>query len=111
MQIKITVVLLSFLIFTSCKTQPSKTDSTQIADASKTIGIVSHKYNVTGCATVIIVNQTNEEELVLIPSKPLEKNIDADGLEINFNYRMLKMPNPKGCNVGVPAEITNVSKK
>jgi hypothetical protein len=47
----------------------------------------------------------------LIPRDTLSPEFDIDGLEIFFNYRKLKMPNPKGCSVGIPAEIKDISKK
>ena len=41
----------------------------------------------------------------------LADDMDKDGLNIYFDYQPLKMKNPEGCNVGIPAEITNISKK
>jgi hypothetical protein len=75
-----------------------------------TMGTVSHKYRPTGCATVIIVKQ-EEEEITLIPKDKLAKEFDVDGKQIMFNYHTLKMPQPEGCAVGMPAEITDISKK
>jgi hypothetical protein len=77
-----------------------------------THGKVSHQYQKTGCATVIVVQSENPEEaLVLIPKDILSFEFDKDELEIVFNYRKLRMPNPKGCTVGIPAEIKDISKK
>jgi hypothetical protein len=75
-----------------------------------TTGKVSHKYRSTGCATVIVFNQDGTE-MTLIPKDKLPKEYDVDGMEIKFNYHSLKMANPQGCNVGMPAEITEISKK
>ncbi|MCW3105058.1 MAG: hypothetical protein JWO09_3498 [Bacteroidetes bacterium] len=50
-------------------------------------------------------------EMTLIPKDKLASEYDVDGLEIAFNYHPLKMPNPAGCTVGMPAEITDLSKK
>jgi hypothetical protein len=50
-------------------------------------------------------------EVTLIPKDKLASEYDMDGLEITFNYHPLKMPNPAGCTVGMPAEITDLSKK
>lgn len=75
-----------------------------------TVGKVSHKYRATGCATVIVFSKDGNE-MTLIPKDKLPAALDVDGLEINFNYHLLKMPNPEGCTAGVPAEITDISKK
>jgi hypothetical protein len=77
---------------------------------TKTIGKVSHQYRATGCATVIIVTK-DTENLVLIPKDKLANEMDVDGLEISFNYRTLKMPQPAGCSKGIPAALTDVEKK
>lgn len=91
-------------------TTESKPDTEMNVPVGNTIGKVSHKFKATGCATVIIIDQ-NGSELVLIPKDKLEKDLDVDGLQINFNYRTLKMPQPAGCSTGIPAEITDISKK
>jgi hypothetical protein len=83
-----------------------------VVPAGTTLGKVSHQYRETGCSTVILVNSENQDKpLTLIPRDTLSPEFDIDGLEILFNYRTLKMPNPKGCTVGIPAEITDISKK
>ena len=79
--------------------------------AGNTIGKVSHQYASKGCATVLIVNTEGGEELVLIPHIPLENKFDREGLELYFNYHPLKMPQPPGCEKGMPAEITDISLK
>jgi hypothetical protein len=79
------------------------------ADSSKTTGKVSHAYKKSGCSTVIVVD--SQPCLILIPKAKLPKALDKDGMLISFNYRKLKMPNPKGCVKGIPAEISNASKK
>ncbi|MES2592547.1 MAG: hypothetical protein V4608_11725 [Bacteroidota bacterium] len=76
----------------------------------RTVGKVSHKYRATGCATVIIVND-GQEVLTLIPRGKLPADIDVDGQEVVFDYTTLKMPQPAGCSVGIPAEIKDVAKK
>lgn len=78
--------------------------------ASKTSGMVSHQFRVTGCATVIVVAGTTPP-LILIPKNKLPDNMDVDGLEISFNYRKLKMPQPVGCSKGIPAELNDIKKK
>lgn len=78
--------------------------------AGNTTGKVSHKYRSGGCSTVIIVNQDGTE-LTLIPKDKLSADFDVDGLDVRFNYRTLRMPQPEGCTVGQPAEITDLSKK
>ncbi len=102
----------------SCKTKKAtaETSSTNVkqttmtdtqAAAPKSTGKVSHQYRATGCATVIVIT-TPDNTITLIPKDKLPDNIDVDGLEISFDYRLLKMHNPVGCNVGIPAAITNI---
>ena len=80
--------------------------------AGNTVGKVSHQFASKGCATVIVViADGGGEELVLIPHIPLENKFDREGSEIYFNYRPLKMPQPPGCEKGIPAEITDISFK
>jgi hypothetical protein len=73
------------------------------------VGRVSHKYREGGCATVIIIPGEGSE-ITLIPKDKLRADIDMDGQLIKFDYRALKMPQPAGCTVGIPAEITNINK-
>lgn len=88
-------------------TNTTASDSNQGAHAGK----VSHKYRESGCATVIIIQATGETgEIILIPKDKLNTDIDMDGQTITFDYRPLKMPQPAGCTVGIPAEITNITK-
>ena len=110
------VVILTFGM--SCKTkhksEVSVTNNEQKTDISdtRTVGKVSHQYRAGGCPTVIIVALENQDKpLTLIPSMPLSLEFDTDGLAIKFDYHLLKMRNPNGCLVGIPAEITNISKK
>lgn len=90
---------------------PAVTTEQPVAKGNTT-GKVSHQYNATGCATVVIVKIDGQENpLTLIPKDKLASSFDVDGLEISFNYRTLKMPQPAGCSVGIPAELTEISKK
>jgi hypothetical protein len=75
-----------------------------------TTGKVSHKYKAGGCSAVIVFMQDGTE-VTIIPKDKLAKEFDVDGLEISFNYHTLKMPQPAGCTVGMPAEVTDISKK
>ena len=89
-----------------------KQTSEIVAPVGTTIGKVSHQYRKSGCATVILVKLENEDILLtLIPRDTLLPMFDVDGQEIMFNYRKLKMPNPRGCAVGIPAEVKDISKK
>ena len=45
------------------------------------------------------------DEVITSPS-----NSKGLGQLIRFDYHALKMPQPAGCTVGVPAEITNITK-
>ena len=75
----------------------------------KTVGKVSHQFKKTGCSTVIIIKNTAPmEDVILIPKTALPKKWDKDGLEISFLYKPLRMPNPKGCEKGIPAELSNI---
>jgi hypothetical protein len=87
--------------------EPGKTTEPAVP---KTLGKVSHQFRGEGCFTVIIIKQPGND-IILIPKNPLPKKFDKNGLEIKFEYRLLRMPNPKGCEKGRPAEITNISKK
>ncbi len=118
----IVLITICLAMATSCKskkevaataTVPVTTAVTeQPATKGNTFGKVSHQYKATGCATVVVVKIEGEEKpLTLIPKDILPSSIDIDGLEISFNYRTLKMPQPAGCNVGIPAELTEISKK
>jgi len=79
---------------------------------SKIIGKISHQYRATGCSIVILVNESAlDAPLVLIPKDKLPDGLDDDGLEISFNYRVLRMPNPPGCDIGIPAEIKDIAKR
>lgn len=78
---------------------------------NKTLGKVSHKYKATGCNTVIEVALDGGEIQTLIPKDKLAAEFDVEGNEIYFNFHLLKMPQPAGCTVGQPAEITDIVKK
>lgn len=92
---------------TTMETTNTSTSTTQGAHAGK----VSHKYRAGGCETVIIINAHDDvAEIVLIPKDKLNKDIDVDGQNITFDYHPLKMPQPAGCTVGIPAEISNITK-
>src|SRR5262245_19444043 len=83
----------------------------QSEEPSKTSGQVSHKFMNKGCPTVILVAEPAGDTLVLIPRDVLTQDYDVDGLQISFNYRLLKMRSNPGCDKGIPAEITDISKK
>jgi hypothetical protein len=104
------ILILSIVvsIFGACK---SKKETTSTGNAApKVVGTVSHQYKATGCATVIVIKQEGADDITLIPKDKLNSKFDVDGLKVSFNYQPLKMPQPQGCNVGMPAEITNISK-
>jgi hypothetical protein len=108
-------ILVLFVAFgAACKSKKAADSSASTTTSEKaignTMGTVSHKYKATGCNTVIIVKQ-EDGELTLIPKDKLDKEFDVDDKVIMFNYHTLKMPQPEGCSVGIPAEITDISKK
>lgn len=140
MKLIIVLVALFVSVGTSCKTRKAaKSASTASANSTQTstpnesgsvtvmetntnttasgdnqgahAGKVSHKYRAGGCETVIIIQPSEgTEEITLIPKDKLNKDIDVDGQTITFDYLPLKMPQPAGCTIGIPAEITNITK-
>ncbi len=113
---KLSILILSIAVSVSvaCKTkkatsESSSTEMKQTTEQSspKTIGKVSHQYRATGCATVVII-KTADNTITLIPKDKLPDNLDVDGIEISFDYHLLKMHNPVGCNAGIPAALTNI---
>ncbi len=100
---------------TTANTTNTATLGTSTTASSVTQGVnagkVSHKYRASGCETVIIIMSHDDvAEIVLIPKDKLNTDIDIDGQNITFDYHPLKMPQPAGCTVGIPAEITNITK-
>ena len=129
---RLLIILLAFVASATigCKTKKGSTATTSTAtttSASTTstttsttstsvettegafVGKVSHKYKDGGCATVIII-AGDSGETVLIPKDQLAKDVDMDGQLIKFDYHALKMPQPAGCTVGIPVEVTNITK-
>lgn len=116
----VTGIFIIVALFTNgCKSKKEASASTPATPTSEqpivtgtTLGKVSHQYRATGCATVVLVKLEGEENLLtLIPKDKLSSSFDVDGLEISFNYLPLKMPQPAGCSIGIPAELTDISKK
>lgn len=95
-----------------CKKESSTTvASSSAVAAGGTVGKVSHQYRSTGCETVIIIPAAGDAgEITLIPKDKLSTDMDVDGMMLSFDYHTLKMPQPAGCSVGMPAELTNISK-
>lgn len=69
------------------------------------VGKVSQRFKST-CSSVVEFKDENNETVVLIPKDPLG-DLDVEGLQIEFNYRLLRMANPEGCTTGRMAEIRN----
>jgi ABC-type enterochelin transport system substrate-binding protein len=118
------IIAVLALLMVSCKTKQQKqtTSVTPVVatDAStgssnivaKTKGKVSHEYRPQGCNTVVVlITDGSAEPLTLIPVKTLPAEFDKDGLTIYFNYLPSKMKNPEGCNVGIPAVLSEISFK
>ncbi|MCX6232377.1 MAG: hypothetical protein NTZ33_12635 [Bacteroidetes bacterium] len=108
---KLILICIAFTLF-SCKStekQPVK-QSVLTVVKGKNSGIVSQQYKAEGCKTVIIVKTENPKEpLILIPMNDFDAKFDKDKLKISFDYLPLRVKNPDGCNVGIPAEITNIT--
>jgi hypothetical protein len=105
-------------ILISCKctskngSSASQTDKIETTvPLGKSTGVVSQRYNPEGCATVIIMNEGTDSAATLIPKDSIPSQFNQDKLEITFNYRVLKMPNPNGCKVGMPALISDIEIK
>lgn len=90
-------------------TMETGTTTTLATTEGAHVGKVSHKYRAGGCETVIII-PLETGDITLIPKDKLSKDVDVDGQKISFDYLPLKMPQPAGCTVGMPAEITNITK-
>jgi hypothetical protein len=108
------VLLLSAGCKTSHKTAViQKTPEPEVVVVKgKTLGKVSHQFKAGGCSSVLIVDQQGENKpLTLIPMAPIPEKLDAEGTELYFDYHLLKRRNPDGCTTGIPAEISNISKK
>lgn len=104
-------LLLTFLAFPSCKCCKAKKQAQTTVETAVGAfsGTVSHQYRATGCKTVIMVS--GEDSLTIIPVEGLPESMDVDGTQIWFDYVTLRMPQPEGCNTGVPASLSHVSLK
>jgi hypothetical protein len=102
--------LLMLLGWFSCKTTKQAALPEKPADATKSIGVVSHEQKKTGCVSVIVVEPTadNPEKMVLIPSE-LPAEFDKNGQRIAFRYLPSRRPSPEGC-FGIPAQVTEIEK-
>ena len=93
-------------------TDSPKTESVTPLPSGNYFGFVSHRYRSTGCSTVLILTGKEDgRETILIPIDTLSAKFDVDGLEITFNYKLQKRPNPPGCSAGMPAFIFDISEK
>ncbi|MBA3704623.1 MAG: hypothetical protein H0W84_01580 [Bacteroidetes bacterium] len=114
MKLTIFFVASCLSLISACKAKEKIVESPNSKETSasdKTYGKVSHQYSSTGCPTVIITNSfVLDAPHILIPKDNLPKEMDVDGLEISFDYKVLRMPNPEGCVNGIPASIFNILK-
>ena len=115
MKSKIILITICYSLLFACKPKKkiiTSADDKKTPAVSKTVGKVSHQYKATGCSTVILIESSVlDAPRVLIPKDKLPAPFDVDGLEISFNYRTLRMPNPPGCTIGIPVGISDISKK
>lgn len=105
--------LSSILLFQSChccQKPCDKTNENKVA-IGNTIGKVSAQYKSSGCSSIIITKAEDGTEIFLLPKDKLSDEFDKEGLEILFNYKLLKMPTPEGCSKALPAEITDITIK
>lgn len=105
--------LIMLFALTSCCTRNAlvKQNVETTIPIGSTLGKVSHQYKDTGCSIVVIVLKEGQEVQTLIPIDIIPSEFDNEGQEIFFNYRTLKIKNPDGCSVGIPAALTEISKK
>lgn len=81
------------------------------ADTLLSYGKISHKYISNGCSPIIIsYKNPMHDTLTLIPMNSLNE-IDKDGKEVLFNFKTLKVHQPKGCGNGIPVYITTIRAK
>ena len=115
---QIRLLVICNLLFVSCKSKQfnstqviEKPDiSNQPSNSLKAIGIVSYQYKSSGCGTLILCKREIEKDtLFLIPMASIGE-YDKDGLEIFFNYRILRIHNPKGCK-GTPVQVSDIKVK
>ena len=110
--ILILAIICTIAACSATKNKVAATDPVTTIAQGSINGKVSHQYRATGCSTVIIIKQSSTPApLTLIPIDTLSSTFDVDGLEIYFDFRPLKVRNPDGCSVGIPAAISNISKK
>ena len=102
------LVVVSLFSFCKAKKPEAVTTRPSTADNQKTIGTVSHKHG--KCGTVVLMKAVGVET-VLVPYPSLDSKFDIDGLSIEFTYRKLRMPKRDGCDDGIMAELTDVTKK
>jgi hypothetical protein len=109
------LAIASATLFSGCKSYKERKKQHDINEEVPTVtlgtttGTISHGNTDSPC-TIVTVAQS-EGNLILIPVKGLPFDLDKEGNVILFDYNTLKMPQPEGCGVGIPAEIRNVSLK
>lgn len=112
--------LSSFFIFGACQTakpiktkEPIAVETTTLEDPTFTYGKVTHLINTNQCTSIIVINidAGSNNELILLPKDLLPEDLSKEGTELKFHYRPLKMKNPEGCLKGIPAALTEVTKR
>lgn len=105
------ILLLGIILLISCKSSEKQVVNKLISTVvkGKYTGKVTHQYKTEGCKTIIIVNKENDKPLNLIPMNELDAKYDKDNLKISFDFLPLRVKNPLGCNIGIPAQITNIA--
>ena len=106
---------LSLVLFiTACHSQKKVAGNNMkqpFADTLLSSGKISHKYVSNGCSPIIIsYKNPMHDTLTLIPLNSL-KEMDKDGKEVLFNFKTLKVHQPKGCGDGIPVYITAIRAK
>jgi hypothetical protein len=108
-------------MYSACQTaKPVKTKepivietTSTTEDPSFTYGKVTHLVNANQCTSIIVINKDagNNNELILLPKDPLPADLNKEGIELKFHYRPLKIKNPEGCLKGIPAALTEITKR
>lgn len=105
------ILFIVIITFISCKTSEKQVVKNPLIAIAKgkNVGVISHQYKAEGCKTIIVINKANDKPMHLIPMNELDTKFDKDNLKISFDYLPLRVKNPEGCNMGIPAEISNIA--
>lgn len=108
------------VVYSACQTskpiktkEPIAVGTTAVENLTFTYGKVTHLINTNQCTSIIVINKDagSNNELILLPKDLLPEDLSKEGTELKFHYRPLKIKNPEGCLKGIPAALTEVTKR